>query len=196
MIIVFDCVGPKACCALQVGAFYKEVVFPNTLSQTVSSHLVPALEGLAKEAGGSLKDIQVVATTTGPGSFTGIRLGLATARGFQQATNCVLFTPTTLDVWCFGRWLQTKSATTVAIDSKRGDYFVQGVDAQFKVTQPPCVLPPEELPSDIILESPDILKTLLAYYDYCTDQSLEMPLADPFYLRTPTFSKQKRYDHP
>lgn len=194
MIIAFDCVGAKASCAVRFGEFYQEHTFANNLSQTVSSDLIPMLIDLARAAGKSLGDVRVVATSTGPGSFTGIRLGLATALGLHQATGCVLFTPTTLDVWCFEGWGQTSQPTLAAIDSKRGDYFAQQVDADFKITHPPHVLGVLPLEGNIITDVASMPKALMDYYDYCAQNNRVSTNAEPFYLRTPTFVKQKRYE--
>ena len=45
------------------------------------SRLVPALEAALKDAGGELRDVEDLVVGSGPGSFTGIRVAAATARG-------------------------------------------------------------------------------------------------------------------
>lgn len=45
-----------------------------------SAELLTTLDELLKEAGGTLRDIEAVVAGTGPGSFTGLRVGLATAK--------------------------------------------------------------------------------------------------------------------
>jgi tRNA threonylcarbamoyladenosine biosynthesis protein TsaB len=65
------------------GALLAEVVLPDVGSP--SAQLVPALDGLLKQCGLVPRDIGGIAAGTGPGSFTGIRIGLATARGFCAA---------------------------------------------------------------------------------------------------------------
>ena len=47
--------------------------------------LMPMVEGLLQENGLSLGDITAVAASQGPGSFTGIRIGVASARALAQA---------------------------------------------------------------------------------------------------------------
>ena len=61
---------------------------------------------------------KVVATTTGPGSFTSIRIQLATAIGLKIGYGATLFCPNTLDLlqWAF-------DGAIPVIDSFRGDYF-------------------------------------------------------------------------
>jgi tRNA threonylcarbamoyl adenosine modification protein YeaZ len=65
------------------GALLAEVVLPEDANP--SAQLVPALDGLLKKCGLVPGDIKGIAAGTGPGSFTGIRIGLATARGFYAA---------------------------------------------------------------------------------------------------------------
>ncbi|MCK0069317.1 tRNA (adenosine(37)-N6)-threonylcarbamoyltransferase complex dimerization subunit type 1 TsaB [Kordiimonas laminariae] len=52
-----------------------------------AEHLIPQLEGLMKQASISYTDITRVAVTTGPGTFTGLRIGLSVARGIALAQN-------------------------------------------------------------------------------------------------------------
>lgn len=48
---------------------------------THSSTLMPMCEALLKNCGVSLKEIDLIAVANGPGSFTGLRIGIATAKG-------------------------------------------------------------------------------------------------------------------
>ena len=52
-------------------------------------NLMPQIESIVRESGVALKDIDVIAVSCGPGSFTGIRLGVSSARALSQ----VLGTP-------------------------------------------------------------------------------------------------------
>lgn len=50
-----------------------------------AERLLPAIETLLKKAGWGLSDLNGLAVTIGPGSFTGLRIGLATLKGFAHA---------------------------------------------------------------------------------------------------------------
>lgn len=65
------------------GALLREDVLPE--GGNPSARLVPALERLLRECALSPAAVDGIAVGTGPGSFTGIRIGLATARGFSIA---------------------------------------------------------------------------------------------------------------
>ncbi len=53
-------------------------------SEDYSSWLIPAAESVLKKAGLGFKDVDVYAVATGPGSFTGLRIGLTTIKGLAE----------------------------------------------------------------------------------------------------------------
>jgi tRNA threonylcarbamoyladenosine biosynthesis protein TsaB len=59
--------------------------------------LVPAVDALLKAAGWQLSDIGVFAVSIGPGSFTGLRVGLATIMGFRMVTGAKVVAVPTLE---------------------------------------------------------------------------------------------------
>ena len=52
--------------------------------QTHSSTLLPMAEALVKNTGHTLRELGCVAVTHGPGSFTGLRIGMAAAKGLRR----------------------------------------------------------------------------------------------------------------
>ncbi len=77
----------------------------NVLSQRVlatdrrsAQTLVPAISELLAEAGRMSKDVNLVAVTIGPGSFTGLRVGATAAKTFAYATGCACLGVDTLEV--------------------------------------------------------------------------------------------------
>lgn len=59
--------------------------------------LLPNLRWLLRQVGWTLQDLHGVAVSVGPGSFTGVRLGVAAARALGQALSCPLVGVTTLE---------------------------------------------------------------------------------------------------
>jgi len=59
--------------------------------------LMPQVEELLRQAGAAASDLQAVATALGPGSFTGLRVALAAAKGLALARGLVLLGVPTLD---------------------------------------------------------------------------------------------------
>jgi tRNA threonylcarbamoyladenosine biosynthesis protein TsaB len=58
----------------------------------------PAIQLLMKDSGHHLKELDAIAVSNGPGSYTGLRVGLATAKGICFAINKPLITLSTLEV--------------------------------------------------------------------------------------------------
>lgn len=101
--------------------------------------LMPMVQDALDDAGLLLGDIEVFATTIGPGSFTGVRVGLATARGFALATGRPTVGVTTLqclaDTAC--EQARPRGAFAVAIDARREELYVQSFDREgLALTEP------------------------------------------------------------
>ncbi|MCH5155691.1 MAG: tRNA (adenosine(37)-N6)-threonylcarbamoyltransferase complex dimerization subunit type 1 TsaB [Clostridiales bacterium] len=65
------------------GEYYYEENLKNAGSET----LMPMIDGLLKKAGANLKDIDIFGACVGPGSFTGLRIGLTTIKTFCYSLN-------------------------------------------------------------------------------------------------------------
>jgi len=68
---------------------------------THSQNLMPMIDQVLKDAGVTSKDLDGLAVSIGPGSFTGLRIGLATAKGLAQVLNLSLAGVSTLDVLAY-----------------------------------------------------------------------------------------------
>lgn len=64
-----------------------------------AEHLAASARDLLAAAGTSVADVDLVACAGGPGSFTGLRIGMATAKGFAAARNVPFVAVPTLDIW-------------------------------------------------------------------------------------------------
>ena len=102
-VLAFDTSGSVLSLTLLVAADAPER--PRTL-HTVrdtglhhAEHLAGAARDLLAAAGITLADVDLVACAGGPGSFTGLRIGMATAKGFAAARNIPFVSVPTLDVW-------------------------------------------------------------------------------------------------
>jgi tRNA threonylcarbamoyladenosine biosynthesis protein TsaB len=98
-------------------------VAPVDPAQRHGRGLVPAIAGLLAAAGLSARDLDAVAVGLGPGSFTGLRVGLMAAKTLAYATGCRLVGLDTLAVFAHAA---PPGALRIAVagDAQRGDVFV------------------------------------------------------------------------
>jgi len=91
-------------------------------------------EKFMRESGATWSDLSAIGVVVGPGSFTGIRLGIAYAKGLAMGLNIPV-----IPVNAFEIYLAATPRAFVAIDSGRGDFFVAAD------TLPPCTMNIDEL---------------------------------------------------
>ena len=115
-----------------------------------SESLMPMVnEVMAGEvmAGNRFSDLDLLAVTTGPGAFTGLRIGLAAARGMALAANLPCLGITTLEAVAHGTDERERSdiPLLVAMDTKRADLYAQVFSPALDPLHPPQALPPSDL---------------------------------------------------
>lgn len=87
-----------------------------------SRRLLPAVEFLLASAGLAPLDVEAYAVTTGPGSFTGLRVGLATVQGLALAAGAPCLGLSTLDVLA-ARIAGRADALVALMDAQRDEVF-------------------------------------------------------------------------
>ncbi len=86
--------------------------------------LTPALEHLLGQTGLVPADLGVVAVDVGPGLFTGLRVGVAAAKGLAQSLGVGVVTATSLDVLVVGAAAAGHRGLVLAcVDARRGEVF-------------------------------------------------------------------------
>lgn len=92
-LLAFDCATAGASVALR----HQNETYLRTLPQgEQASGLVEAIDALMREHGLRYADLECMVTTIGPGSFTGVRIGLAALHGFSLASGVAIKTLTSL----------------------------------------------------------------------------------------------------
>ncbi len=89
--------------------------------------LLPMIVAVMREAGREFRDLDLIAVTVGPGAFTGLRVGLAAARGIALAAALPCFGVTTLEAMADAIDWPTLAGrpALVALDNKQGGVYVQ-----------------------------------------------------------------------
>ena len=102
--------------------------------------LIPMIQALMKGAGLPMSAVKRVAVAVGPGSFTGVRVGLSAARGIGLALSVPVVGVSTLTASAF-----RKSGRVIAvIDTKRGDFYTQ-IFSDGKPSEKPCIRTAEQI---------------------------------------------------
>jgi len=88
--------------------------------------LAGALKTLLDEVGLEPRDVNRVVVDRGPGLFTGLRVGIATAIAFSQALGCELVGVTSLEMLAGGALdLGVRGTLVACVDARRGEIFAQ-----------------------------------------------------------------------
>lgn len=93
-----------------------------SMARGQDARLVPLVQDLMAEVAVDYTALDRIAVTTGPGSFTGIRIGLAAARGFGLAATKPVIG---VDRFALYRELNPNQECIIVLESKRAELYVQ-----------------------------------------------------------------------
>jgi tRNA threonylcarbamoyladenosine biosynthesis protein TsaB len=109
------------------------------VSNAHGESLLPMVQGLFASAGWSPKDVARWCVGIGPGSFTGVRIGVATAKGIVLATGAELVGVSSLEAMAVLVEAPPTALVLAAIDAIRGEIYVQTFGRER--SDPMCLLP-------------------------------------------------------
>lgn len=117
------------------------------MSRGHAEALVPMVQGLATETGTALTALDLIGVTRGPGSFTGLRTGIAAARGFAIASGAPAIGVSSLHAVARGVGSASSYSQPVLciLDTRRADYFAQPFDQTGAALDVPAVMSAEDL---------------------------------------------------
>ena len=90
--------------------------------KTHSQTLLPMLDELKKMIELDLNSIDAIAVSAGPGSFTGLRIASATAKGLGLSLGCPIISVPTVDAIAFNLWGQAGAICPI-MDARRGQVY-------------------------------------------------------------------------
>src|ERR1700720_1685793 len=107
--------------------------------------LMPLIARVIEQSGIAFAALDRIAVTTGPGSFTGLRVGLSAARGIALAANKPVVGLTTLTAFAAPVVSQNAEQPVIsAIDARHDHVYFQAVGGDGNPLIRPCVAPVEE----------------------------------------------------
>jgi tRNA threonylcarbamoyladenosine biosynthesis protein TsaB len=112
------------------------------LTRGHAAALPPLVDETMRGAALGFETVDAVAVTVGPGSFTGIRVGLAAARGFGLALGVPVLGVTSFEAiaWSVPARARGQGALVVLIDSGRASRFLQAFDAALQPLAEPVAI--------------------------------------------------------
>lgn len=121
--------------------------------------LAPQIEFVCAQARIELSEIGVVAVDIGPGLFTGLRVGLASAMAVAHGLGVPMIGVSSLDLGAFAAQHSDKLIVT-CYDARRGEVFTgwyRSVPGGVQRVAEPAVASPEELASELVATSDELL---------------------------------------
>ncbi|WP_433437374.1 tRNA (adenosine(37)-N6)-threonylcarbamoyltransferase complex dimerization subunit type 1 TsaB [Nonomuraea sp. CA-141351] len=120
LVLAFDTATPAVTAALHDG----ERVLAEHTTIDARRHgelLIPTIERVVSEAGATLRDVSAIVAGSGPGPYTGLRVGLMTAQGLATTLGVPAYGVCTLDAVAYGSGLA--EPFLVATDARRKEVF-------------------------------------------------------------------------
>ncbi len=120
-ILGFESSAKSAGVALMEDGVLLAEAFQNT-GLTHSATLLPMAQDLLSRCNLNISDVSVVAVANGPGSFTGLRIGLAAAKGLAWGREVPVLGVSTLEAMAYGI-LPFRGLIVACMDARRGEIY-------------------------------------------------------------------------
>ena len=120
-------------------------ILSNDKQKEHASWLHPALLQALAESGKQLSDLDAVGVTTGPGSYTGLRVGMAAAKGLCYALDIPLVGTNTLDAMAVMGLAEEVDYICPMIDARRMEVYTALYNQALEPVLPPCAVILDEL---------------------------------------------------
>jgi len=191
VLLAIDTAAPRLQLAMLVGDHADTLI--EDMAQGQAERIFPAIDALLARNGTAYKDLTRIAVTTGPGSFTGLRIGLSAARGLALALGIpVIGVPSLLALSLGSRC----DATAVLLDARRDEAYFQLFSGPAIQVGEPQVLPMDEArrrvpPGAEVVTSPLVDIAALARFAATADPAQYPPEAA--YIRDADAKPQEKF---
>ena len=120
------------------GVLLVELINPD--QQDHAAFIQPEIQNLCSKLGVKLNELDAIAVINGPGSYTGLRVGLSAAKGICYALNIPLICITTLTWMAEGHLGEEATLVAPMIDARRDEVFSAIFDHKGNIISPPAAL--------------------------------------------------------
>ncbi len=121
IVLAVDASGPVAGMAISKdGHIVYEAVQDNGKTHSVT--LMPMIDGAMEAAGLGIHEIDLLACVAGPGSFTGVRIGVCAVQALGEATGKKCLALDALEVLAMGQW-GFEGTVCPILDARRGQVY-------------------------------------------------------------------------
>lgn len=158
--------------------------------KTHSQTLLPMVDEIVRMTGLDLADIDAIAVAGGPGSFTGLRIGSATAKGLGLALNKPLIHVPTLDAMAYNL-LGNAGLVCPMMDARRNQVYtgIYNVEDDIEILEGQMAISVDELTGRINRYGRKV--TFLGDGAYVYREQLKNGLAVPFHFAPPHRNRQR-----
>lgn len=190
-LLAIDTAAPRLQLALLMDQRVDTLV--EDMPQGQAERIFPAIEELLARNGVTYAALGRIAVTTGPGSFTGLRIGLSAARGLGLALEIPVIGVPSLLALSLG---SDTVPTAVLLDARRGEAYVQLFSGPASPEGPARLLPMDDARSSIpaganVLTNPFIDVLALARFAAGADPAAFPP--DAAYIRSADAKPQEKF---
>jgi tRNA threonylcarbamoyl adenosine modification protein YeaZ len=197
VLLAFDTATSQVTVALHDGG-HVVARYEATEAMRHGEMLAPGIAAVLEQAGAISQDVTAVAVGVGPGPFTGLRVGLVTARTMAHALHIPVYGVCTLDVLAAEAINAGLSDFVVATDARRKEVYVATYDDGRRIAGPDVAKP-----ADVATDLPVVGRGAVLYPDAFPDargpehpsaavlcevvaeERFELLDPDPLYLRRP-----------
>lgn len=113
-------------------------------TKTHSERLIPMLDQILGAAAWKLQDLDFIGVVRGPGSFTGIRIGIASAQGLAEVLRLPLVGVLSLDALAWAGYGRSEAIVPI-LDARKNEWYTAGYFWDTLAQRPDCRVQPQAI---------------------------------------------------